>query len=835
MLNVVGLTTTEAQQRLKEEGFNELPSGKPKTILTLAKNVVQEPMFLLLITCGVLYLLLGDYLEGIVLMSSILVILFITFYQYRKTERALDVLKNLSSPRALVLRNGQPERIPGREVVRGDLVILHEGDRVAADGLLVQAENLLLDESLLTGESISVSKNVAPEKSGLETPGGENTFNVFAGTMVQGGRGMARILATGEKTQLGKIGLSLKSTEEEQTSLQRELKIVVRRFGLIGIGISLSVFVLYYFSRKDLINALLSSLSSAMAILPEEFPVVMTVFLALGAWRISRSNVLTRKPAAIESLGSATVLCADKTGTITLNKMTVSILVDAKDNRWTQENTIMPESIADLLRHAAEACPDQPTDPMEKAIQNLYINQTNEKLGIVKETYPLSPDCLAMTIIRDGTNGRSISCKGAVEAIAGLCKLSPSEKERVMLAADHLATRGLRVLGISEGVIQDEVIPKNQSSINHRFLGLVGLEDPIRPEVPKAMEECRGAGIRVIMITGDYPATARSIGRQVGLDDGHLLTGNQIASMSLTDLRQAIKETSLCARVLPEQKLRIVEALKQNGEVVAMTGDGINDAPALKAAHIGIAMGLKGTDVAREASSLVLLDDNFASIVGAVRLGRRIYDNLQKAMMYILAIHIPIIGLTLLPAVIPGIPFLLFPLHIVFMELIIDPVCSIAFESEPEEIGLMKKKPREPQAEFFGKKAMTKSIFSGLLLLASVLIVYFWSIGEGHSEGESRALAFTSLILSNIGFILSSISRSRNVFQVLGEKNPAVKIILVFAVVTLSFILVIPGVRNLFGFEAPDWPHFIPSVLGSAAVVGILEVIKIMIRKKKSS
>ena len=835
MLNDVGLTTTEAQQRLKEEGFNELPSAKPKTIVTIAKNVIQEPMFLLLITCGLLYLLLGDYREGIVLMSSIIVILFITFYQYRKTERALDALKSLSSPRALVLRNGQPERIPGREVARGDLLILNEGDRVAADGLLIQAENLFVDESLLTGESIPVTKKVVPGKSALETPGGENTFNIFAGTMVQGGRGMAVVLATGVRTQLGKIGVSLKSNKEDESRLQKELKVVVRRFGRIGIAISFSVFLLYYLSRKDVINALLSALSSAMAILPEEFPVVMTVFLALGAWRMSGRNVLTRKPAAIESLGSATVLCADKTGTITLNKMTVSVLVDTKDNRWTRENSIMPASMANLLRHAAEACPDQPTDPMEKAIQNLYQEKIQVNPDALLTTFPLSAECLAMTTIRDGVNGRSISCKGAVEAVVGLCKLSDSEKERVLLEADHLAMRGLRVLGISEGVGGEKEIPTNQAAITHRFLGLIGLEDPVRPEVPQAMEECRNAGIRVMMITGDYPETAKSIGRQVGLNDNHVLTGHQISSMTIEELSVSIKQTSIFARVLPEQKLQIVEALKQNGEIVAMTGDGINDAPALKAAHIGVGMGMKGTDVAREASSLVLLDDNFASIVGAIRLGRRIYDNLQKAMMYILAIHIPIIGLTLLPALIPGIPFLLFPLHIVFLELIIDPVCSIAFESEPEEMGLMKKMPRNPKAEFFGKQAMLKSILNGLLLLASVLVVYFWSIGEGHTEGESRALAFTSLILSNIGFVLSSISKSRNVFQVLGEKNPAVKIILAFALVTLTMILVVPGIRNLFGFEVPDWSHFIPSLIGSTAVVGILEVIKVSRRKKNYS
>lgn len=826
MKNPAGLTDDEASRRLKTDGFNELPSAKPKNIFRLAIQVFQEPMFLLLIACGLIYITLGDYREGIVLMSSILVIIFITFYQYRKTERALDALKNLSSPRALVLRGGKNIRIPGREVVRGDLMILQEGDRVAADGVLIESENLSLDESLLTGESVSVSKNTSLAKTEMELPGGENQFNVFAGSMVQQGKGIARVLETGIHTHLGKIGVSLQQVNHTETRLQQELKKVIRRFGLIGIGISVFVFILYFLTRGNLIHALLSALSSAMAILPEEFPVVMTVFLALGAWRMSQKNVLTRRPAAIESLGSATILCSDKTGTITVNKMTVTTMMDSAGLSWKAGDLEMPVSIQHLLRHAAAACPDRPADPMEQAITELYKNEFSEPHQAVSYTYPLSAECLAMTILRGNGSQTLISTKGAVEAIARLCNLSISEKERILLATDHLAAKGLRVIAVTEGKTQSGKIPETQIEINHLLLGLVALEDPVRAEVPAAMQECRQAGVKVIMITGDYPATAKSIGKQIGLDDQIILTGKEVALMSDQELTKAILPVSIFARVLPDQKLRIVEALKANGEIVAMTGDGINDAPALKTAHIGVAMGMKGTDVAREASSIVLLDDNFASIVSAIRLGRRIYDNLQKAMMYILAIHIPIIGLAILPALIQGIPFLLFPLHIVFMELIIDPVCSVAFESEPEEKGLMKRPPRKPDTEFFGKESMLKGVLNGSLVLISVLAVYFWSIGEGHSEGESRAIAFTSLILCNVGFILSSLSRTRNVFQVLGEKNPAVKIILGFAVSILILIMVVPSVRSLFGFDVPDWHHFIPSLAGSLLVIGILEILK---------
>lgn len=827
MLQAGGLTAEEASRRLKEEGFNELPSAKPKSIFTLALQVFREPMFLLLIACGILYLILGDYKEGIVLMSSILVIIFITFYQHQKTERALEALKNLSSPRALVFRDEKPIRIPGREVVRGDVMLLQEGDRVAADAILTSSEHLLLDESLLTGESVSVPKNVDTEKQTLELPGGENQFNVFAGSLVQRGKGSALVLATGVNTHLGKIGISLQQTNHTETRLQHELKKVIRQFGLIGIGISIFVFILYFLTRGNLIHALLSSLSSAMAILPEEFPVVMTVFLALGAWRMSQKNVLTRRPAAIESLGSATILCSDKTGTITLNRMTVTSMMDTNDTAWKSGDTVMPVSLQHLLRHAAAACPDQPADPMERAIMELYSSEFSESMPSVSLAYPLSPECLAMTNVRGSGERMLISGKGAVETIVVLCKLNGHQKERALIAADHLAARGLRVIAVTEGIWELKNLPDTQQEINHKFLGLLALEDPIRPEVPAAIEECRQAGVKVVMITGDYPATAKSIGKQIGLSEQHLLTGKEIAALSDEELKKVIVPVSIFARVLPDQKLRIVEALKANGEIVAMTGDGINDAPALKTAHIGVAMGMKGTDVAREASSLVLLDDHFASIVSAIRLGRRIYDNLQKAMIYILAIHIPIIGLTLLPALIPGIPFLLFPLHIVFMELIIDPVCSVAFESEPEEKALMRRPPRKPDAEFFGKHAMVKGILNGMLVLISVLAVYFWSIGEGHTEGESRAIAFTSLILSNVGFILSSLSRTRNVIQVLGERNPAVKIILGFAVGLLILIMIVPSIRSLFGFDVPDWHHFLPSIAGSFMVVGILELIKL--------
>jgi len=818
-----GLSADDARRLLLQFGPNELPSARPRNIFQIALQVVREPMFLLLIGCGTLYLLLGDYQEGIVLSSSIFLIIAITFFQYRKTERALDALKNLSSPRALVIRDGTEVRIAGREVVCGDLLVLQEGDRVAADACVIESENILVDESLLTGESVPVAKHAVAGEPVMAGPGGENQVNVFSGTMVLRGKGYARVMATGINTSIGRIGVALEQEQQEGSRLQAEMKIVVRKFGIAGILVSAIVILSYYFTRGDLLHALLTGLSSAMAILPEEFPVVLTVFMALGAWRLSARQVLTRDPAAIETLGAATVLCSDKTGTITENRMRVALVSDGVHTHRMDGTRSHLKNYSGLMRVAGLACPEHPIDPMEKAIREVV--GADDAFRLIK-TYPLTRERLSMTQVTDHGSGRVIAAKGAVEAIAALCHMTPEMEGAVISMADHIAAEGLRVIAVAQGMATEEILPSDAGGFEYRFLGMIGLEDPIRQEVPAAMEECRKAGVRVIMITGDYPVTAASISAKIGLDHQRIMTGAQVAALDDRELQDSLRDISVFARVVPEQKLRIVKALKANGEVVAMTGDGVNDAPALKAAHIGIAMGQKGTDVAREASPLVLLDDNFASIVKGLRLGRRIYDNLQKAMRYILAIHIPIIGLALLPAFVPEWPTLLFPLHIVFMELIIDPVCSIAFENEPDEAGLMDRPPRSRDSEFFGRREIITGIASGLTLLAVVLGVYFASLDEGHTEGEVRALAFTSLILCNIGFILTSLSRTRNVFQVLGEHNASAKIILGGAGLLLGITLASGYVRQLFQFEVPGWSHFLPPVAGALIVILIFELRK---------
>lgn len=684
-----GIPDIEAKALLKKFGFNELPASRSKNIWKIALEVIREPMFVLLVSCGVLYVIIGDYNEGIILLCWVFIIIYITFYQHRKTEKSLAALRQLSSPRAMVIRDGREVRIAGREVVPGDTILLHEGDRIPADARLVESNHIMVDESILTGESVPVVKSV------LETSS-ESDKNIYSGTLVVQGSGIATVVNTGISTALGKIGKSLEYIEKNETHLQYELNRLIRNLFIGGLLVSAGVVLAFYFTRGDILQSILHGLSASMALLPEEFPVVLTVFLALGAWRLSKNKVLTRKPNAIETLGSATVLCSDKTGTITQNKMKIAAIYTGGE--FWEESTIdqAHEITGDFLKTLFLASQNNAVDPMEKAIRSAFslIEPNDGSLELIRE-YPLSAALSAMTrVYVNSSHGGNhlIYCKGAPEVILQLCGISGDELKKYEVIIQQFAEKGYRIIAAGKGSWTGDVLPENQQDFSFRFEGIVGFEDPIRQEVPQAIKECYEAGIKVIMITGDYPATAMSIAGKIELiHNKNIITGSDLQKLSETELKEKIRYTSIFARIVPEQKLQIVKALKSNGDVVAMTGDGVNDAPALKAADIGIAMGLKGTDVAREASSLVLLDDNFASIVAAIRSGRRIYDNLQKAMSYIIAIHIPIVGLVLLPAFFPELPIILMPLHIVFMELIIDPVCSVAFESEQEEEGISKK------------------------------------------------------------------------------------------------------------------------------------------------
>ena len=649
-----GLSVTLARERLATEGANALPDGGPHGTAAMVLEVIREPMFLLLIAAAGVYLVLGDLHEALMLLFFVAVVMGITLYQSHKTERVLQALRDLTSPRALVLRDGEKQRIAGRDVVRDDIVMLAEGDRVPADALLLMCNGLQVDESLLTGEAAPVRKTAGDGQSVAARPGGDDLPLVYSGTLVVQGQGIARVTATGPRTEIGRIGKSLQALRPEPSPVQRQVRRMMWAFALLGVVLCGVVVVLYGLTRGAWLEALLAGITLAISLLPQEFLVVLTVFLALGAWRISRSQVLTRRIPALETLGAATILCADKTGTITENRMTVTQLVtrDASYAVDYGQANALPEAFHELVEFSVLASLVDPFDPMEKAFRRLadhYLAGTEHLHDdwTLAQHYPLSRDMLAMSHGWKATQRDEyvVAAKGAPEAIADLCHLSEAETAAIAEQADRLAEQGLRVLAMARATFNGTTWPPQQHDFPFVFLGMIALADPVRPRVPEAIRVARRAGMRVAMITGDYPGTAEAVAREAGIDlAGGILSGPEIDALDDAALRQRLKTTHVFARVAPEQKLRLVQAFKANGEVVAMTGDGVNDAPALKAAHIGIAMGGRGTDVAREASSLVLLDDDFATIVDAIRLGRRIFDNLHKAMAYILAVHVPIAG-----------------------------------------------------------------------------------------------------------------------------------------------------------------------------------------------
>ena len=805
-----GLTEAEAAVRLRAEGPNEIPSAIRRSFLRTIWEILREPMILLLIGAGVLYLFLGELRDSIVLLFSLVAVIAIDLYQERRTEQALEALRDLSSPRAVVIRDGQQRRIPGREVVRGDIVIVSEGDRIPADGVLLSSVNLSVDESLLTGESVPVRKAAAGQLvESMTRPGGDDLPCVFSGTLAVQGQGFARILATGIHTELGKIGKALQSIDTGATRLQAEVNRVARVFAVIALTLCGVIAVAYGITHASWINGILIAITSAMSLLPEEFPVVLTVFLALGAWRISQKKVLTRHSSAIEALGSATVLCVDKTGTLTQNRMAVHTLVaDGHILTTTPETTSLPESFHDLLEFSMLASKRNPLDPMETALQQFgarclaNTEHVNHGWTLVRE-YPLSPALLSMARAWNapGEPACIIAAKGAPEAVASLCRLSPAALQQVIALASKLAADGLRVLGVARCRWSDTELPDQQSDLPFAFVGLIGLADPIRPDVPSAVAECTRAGIRVVMMTGDYPGTAQSIARQIGFNhDGPVLTGPELARLSDAELVERVRTTRIFARVVPEQKLRLVNTLRQMGEIVAMTGDGVNDAPALKAAQIGIAMGARGTDVAREAADLVLMDDSFSSIVAAIALGRRIFENLRKAMSFIFAVHVPIAGIALIPVLGPW-PLILMPVHIVFLELLIDPACSIAFEAEPAEPGLMSRPPRNPRDPLLSRPRMIFSALQGASVLAAVLALFAYALHRGQSEMTIRTITFATLVLGDLMLILSNRSWTRTIWATLRAPNPALFLIVGGAFSMLILVSVVPFLRQLFRFQ----------------------------------
>jgi len=837
--NFTGLTEEQVKEKRRSVGFNELPKTKSDGFLKQVVGIFKEPMFMLLIICGTLYMILGDMEEGFMLLGFVLFIMGIEFYQERKTGKALEALKEMSSPHAVVIRNGEEIKIPCREIVIGDLVVFSEGERVPADGLVLHSINLQVDESLLTGESVPVRKVESDGTEKESTAGGDDTPFVFSGTMIVQGNGVAQVTKIGAETEIGKIGKALGDVKEESTNLKIELNSLVKKLALIGAVLCLIVVLVFYITRGNLLHGILAGLTLAMAVIPEEFPVILTVFMALGAWRMSKKRVLTRKPNAIETLGSATVLCSDKTGTLTQNKMTVSTLYNKDGFVDVLRMDGFPEDFHRIIEYGILSSQTNPNDPMEKAILKLgedYLQNTehmHHDWSMVRE-YPLTREQMAMSrvYVQKDTGTYAIAAKGAPETIFDLCHLKDFSKYDA--AIQKMASNGLRVLGVARATIGKEILPEIQHDFDFEFIGLIGLSDPIRPEVKDAVQECYKAGIRVIMITGDYPVTAQNIGKEIGLKNyTNCMTGPEIQAMSEENLSEKIDNINIFARVVPEQKLKIVNALKLKGEIVAMTGDGVNDAPALKSANIGIAMGERGTDVAREASSLILTDDDFSSIVGAVRMGRRIFDNMQKAFGYVFAIHVPIAGLSMIPVFFSNAPLLLFPVHVAFLELIIDPACSVIFESEEEEKNVMNRPPRGIKGKFFGGGKILMTCMQGVSILLIVLGVYFTGLYMNYSEEAVRTMSFITLIVSNLLTIQTNRSWEKNIFQILTTPNKSVKWIVGLAIIILTAVLFLPFLRNMFSFA----PLGTVEILVSGAV-GCLSIVWFEIYKavkRKSS
>ncbi len=833
----VGLSVTEAQARLAADGPNALPHAKRRSPLHIILNVLREPMLALLLAGGIVYLLLGSRAEALILLAFACMSITITAVQEARTERVLEALRDLTSPRALVVRGGERVRIAGTDVVRGDVIVLAEGDRVPADARLLQASDLSADESLLTGEAVPVRK-VAGGQNASARPGGEDQPMVFSGTLIVRGTALAEVTATGAHSEIGRIGASLNQLETGTPHLQRQMRTLVMAFALIGGAVALLVVGLYGWLRGDWLDGVLAGIAVGMAMLPEEFPMVLAVFMAMGAWRISRARVLTRRASAIESLGAASVLCTDKTGTLTENRMTIAALHLADGQSFQIGQDPVPEAFRELGAAGVMASAPDPFDPMEKAFHalakaDLRKDETLPGIGRrLVRSYPLSPELLAMSQVWDNTGtgpegaaGHMIAAKGAPEAIAELCHLTAEARGAMMLAVDALAARGLRVLGVAEAGFAGEILPPDHHHFDYRFLGLVGLADPLRASVPAAVAQCKSAGIKVIMITGDYPATAMTIAKDAGIGGDAVIDGTALAAMSDDDLASAVRTATVFARIQPEQKLRIVKALQASGAIVAMTGDGVNDAPSLKAADIGVAMGGRGTDVAREAAAIVLLDDDFGSIVTTVRLGRRIYDNLRKAMSFILAVHVPIAGLALIPLAF-GMPLLFGPVHIAFLEMVIDPVCSLVFEAETEEDGVMERPPRPVSERLFSTPTIIWSLLQGALVLGVVTTILFLAPGYGFDTDQVRALTFHSLVLCVVALIFVDRSVSSSIITAITRPNRALAFVVPVVAVLLAVTVFWAPARELFRFGVLD-PQWLVVPLGAGVTVLIvLEVLK---------
>jgi Ca2+-transporting ATPase len=804
-----GLSSAEAARRLREFGPNELPQPPRRGLLRILVGVLREPMFLLLALAAGLYLGIGGFGEGLLMAAFAALSIALVVVQERRSENAIESLRALAAPTARVLRDGHEQRIGAREVVPGDLLLIADGERVAADAVLRRAENMSVDESLLTGESVPVPKR-ARAVNGVESNTTDDAQMVFASTLVTTGRGLAEVLRTGTRTEAGGIGVSLASIELEQTLLQRSFGRLVRVFAMFAVVASLLVVILYGLIQGSWMQGILSGIAVGMAALPEEFPMVLVIFVALGARRLARLHVLVRRTAVVEVLGACSVLCVDKTGTLTENRMRVcGLAVGSRARDLGGAETSLPDEFAELVRQGADASATSSNDPMDAAVHRLAssvlrTHPTGAAATLVRE-YGLTQERPAVVRIWKQSSGEiSAVAKGAPETVARLCRLTPPEQVTLLKTVEDYASRGMRVLAVAHVQSLPVQLPEDPHALGFALSGLMAFADPLRASAREAVAAARAAGVSVVMITGDYPTTAMAIASQAGIDcAAPPLTGTDIAAVDDAALRRAVGTTHVFARVRPDQKLRLVRAFKENGEIVAMTGDGVNDAPALKAAHIGLAMGLRGTDVAREAASIVLLQDDLRHLVAGIEMGRRIFDNLRKAAIYIAAIHIPIVGLALLPLLL-GLPPLLLPLHVVLIEMVIDPVCAIAFENEPVEAGTMEQPPRRPDVILLGWPQLAVAFVLGALLLVASYAAYAIALSSGVEVDTARAVAFITFTTGNLTLIRVVAYRGFTLRHLAAPGHAAYWMVAAIAITVTVACMTVAELRHLFQFQTPS-------------------------------
>lgn len=825
---VNGLTREQVDESRALNGANTFDIQENKVFFRVAKDVMLEPMFILLLVACIIYFLLGKYQEGLIMLVSIFIVAGISLYQEYRSRNAVDALKKSAAPHATVIRDGIEIIIATEALVVGDIVMLEEGEIVPADGLILSANDLSLNESILTGESFPVTKTAG------------NTASVYKGTLVNSGAGLVEVSAVGNKTMFGKIGLSLKEVKESSTPLQLQIRSFVRSMVWFGAIAFLLIVGYHFYETKDFFYSLLQGLTLAMSALPEEIPVAFSTFLALGAYRLLKSNIIVKQPQQVETLGSATVICADKTGTLTQNKMSIAKIYDAVQHRLIDCKESV-EAGSMLIEYAMWSSEREPFDPMEKAIHQCYAEiTTKDKRLLYKQVheYPIGGKPPMMThVFQDEAGGRIIAAKGAPEAILKLTKLTDDAVKKIEEQSLSFAREGYRVLGVGKALWTENFYPLAQQEFIFEFLGLVAFNDPPKENIPETIRKFHLAGIQVKMITGDYAETAVSIAKKIGLsNDGYdFVTGEDIVHMGNETLRRKVKEVNIFARMFPEAKLKVVDALKENGEVVAMTGDGVNDGPALKAAHIGIAMGQRGSEVAKAAASLILADDDLAHMADAVALGRKIYSNLKKAIRYIVSIHIPIILIVTLPIILQWKFIGLFtPVHVIFLELIMGPTCSIIYENEPVEPNTMLLAPRKMRGSFFTAKQIWMSILQGLLITFGCLSIGYFYMQQGDAN-MVRTVIFITLLFSNIFLTLINRSFEFPVWTTLRYKNYLVPLM---SFVTLAFIaalLYIPFMQQLFLLQKLPVNILLQCIAIAFTSTAWIEVLKMLRRKKTAS